>query len=216
MSTEPLTAYGLSPQTYLTLIARPEPENSILEAVRGFSCRARGVKLVVLGRYSDEQWYHRAIQDAASDEVMFVGAIYDPAIVQALRLHSIAYVHGHQVGGTNPSLVEALGAGNAVIAHDNRFNRWVAAAAARYFEDGIGFDRVLTALLGDPEALDTMRRESRARFLRAYSWQSVLKDYEDLFVRVAADGAPQEPLATTARPVNAPDDRTPSAATFAQ
>ena len=50
-----------------------------------------------------------------------------------LRLHSIAYVHGHQVGGTNPSLVEALGAGNAVIAHDNRFNRWVAAAAARYF-----------------------------------------------------------------------------------
>ena len=75
---------------------------------------------------------------------------------------------------------------------------------------------MLTALLGDPEALDTMHRESRARFLQAYSWQSVLMDYEDLFVRVAADGAPQEPLATTARPVNVPDDRTPSAATFAQ
>jgi len=181
--TEPLAEYGLAPRRYLTLIARPEPENSILEAVRGFSCRARGLKLVVLGRYSDEQWYHRAIQDAASDEVMFLGAIYDARIVQALRFHSIAYVHGHQVGGTNPSLVEALGAGNAVIAHDNRFNRGVADRSARYFVDGIGFDRVLTALLADPTELDRMRLESRARFLEAYSWGRVLAEYEQLFER---------------------------------
>jgi glycosyltransferase involved in cell wall biosynthesis len=197
-SPDALKAFGLEPRNYLTLIARPEPENSILEAVRGFSCRQRGIKLVVLGRYSEEQWYHRAIQDAASDEVVFLGAIYDAAIVQALRLHSIAYVHGHQVGGTNPSLVEALGAGNAVIAHDNRFNRWVAAAAARYFQDGIGFDRVLTALLTDPDQLESMRRESRARFLEAYSWSSVLADYEALFERVTGRpvlvaGAPRMP-----------------------
>ena len=46
--------------------------------------------------------------------------------MQALRFHSLGYVHGHTVGGTNPSLVEALGAGNPVIAHDNPYNRWVA------------------------------------------------------------------------------------------
>jgi glycosyltransferase involved in cell wall biosynthesis len=181
-----LAAYGLEPGTYLTLIARPEPENSILEAVRGFSCRPRGVKLVVLGTYSDEQWYHRAIQDAASDEVLFLGAIYEPAIVQALRCHCIAYVHGHQVGGTNPSLVEALGAGNAVIAHDNRFNRWVAADAACYFTDGIAFDRALSRMLATPELLNNHRMASRARFAQAFSWASALAAYEELFMRVLA------------------------------
>jgi glycosyltransferase involved in cell wall biosynthesis len=181
-----LARYGLEPGGYLTLIARPEPENSILEAVRGFSCRPRGIKLVVLGNYSDEQWYHRAIQDAASDVVCFLGAIYDPAIVQSLRFHSVAYVHGHQVGGTNPSLVEALGAGNAVIAHDNRFNRWVAADAACYFSDGISFDRVLTRTLADASALASLRAASRARFAAAFSWESVLGDYEALFLRTMA------------------------------
>jgi len=183
-STEWLHEYGLEPGRYLTLIARPEPENSILEAVRGFSCRARGLKLVVLGNYSDQQEYHRAIQDAASEEVMFLGAIYDTKKVLALRRHCIAYVHGHQVGGTNPSLVESLGAGNAVIAHDNRFNRWVAADAARYFKDGFEFDRVLTQVLSDASTLAQMRQASQARFLAAFSWASVLAEYESLFLRV--------------------------------
>ena len=184
--TAPLASYGLEPGQYLTLIARPEPENSILEAVRGFSCRRRGCKLVVLGNYSDEQWYHRAIQDAASDEVVFLGAIYDSDKVMALRRHCIAYVHGHQVGGTNPSLVESMGAGNAVIAHDNRFNRWVAGDAARYFTDGIAFDRMLTTLLGDEAALARMRQASQARFEAVFSWGSVLADYEALFLRMGA------------------------------
>ena len=74
--------------------------------------------------------------DAASDEVVFPGAIYDPEVVQALRFHSLAYVHGHTVGGTNPSLVEAMAAGNPVIAHDNVYNRWVAGPAQRYFTHG--------------------------------------------------------------------------------
>ncbi len=194
----PLVAYGLEPGGYLTLIARPEPENSILEAVRGFSCRPRGVKLVVLGTYSGAQWYHRAIQDAASDEVLFLGAIYDPAVVQALRCHCIAYVHGHQVGGTNPSLVEALGAGNAVIAHDNRFNRWVAADAACYFTDGIAFDRALSQVLHQPQRLQQLRQASRARFAEAFSWGSALASYEQLFLRLLDQRCSKTPLQASA------------------
>ena len=71
--------------------------------------------------------------DAASDEVVFLGPIYDKAEVEALRFHSATYLHGHTVGGTNPSLVEAMAAGNPVIAHDNPYNRWVARDAAVYF-----------------------------------------------------------------------------------
>jgi glycosyltransferase involved in cell wall biosynthesis len=128
-----LAPYGLVPGRFATLIARAEPENSILEVVRAFSRRERGIKLVVLGKYDRGHAYQRRVLEAASDEVVFPGAVYDKAVLAALRFHSLFYVHGHQVGGTNPSLVEALGAGNAVLAYDNVFNRWVAGEAAVYF-----------------------------------------------------------------------------------
>ena len=75
------------------------------------------MKLVVLGRYDLQMPYHKQVMDAAGVEVMFPGAIYDKATVSALRFHSALYAHDHQVGGTNPSLVEAMGAGSAVLAH---------------------------------------------------------------------------------------------------
>jgi glycosyltransferase involved in cell wall biosynthesis len=168
--------------------------------VRGFSCRVRGLQLAVLGAYSDDQRYHRAIQDAASDQVRFLGAIYDPALLQSLRAHSVAYVHGHQVGGTNPSLVEALAAGNAVIAHDNRFNRWVAADGAQYFRDAIDFDQVLSRVLASPALLQRMRERSRERFAEAFTWDIVLAAYETLLLRLMARGGRAEALAADEPP----------------
>lgn len=183
---EPLEKWQLQPGNYLTLVARAEPENSILEVVQGFSSKPRGIKLLILGNYSTEHSYQKKVLEAASDEIVFAGAIYDKFVVQALRFHCAAYVHGHQVGGTNPSLVEALGAGNAVIAHDNRFNRWVAGEGARYFSDAASFANVLDQLLGEPDALASMRAASRSRFQTEFMWPHILRKYENLltnFVR---------------------------------
>lgn len=180
MAEEPLRPLGLDAGSYLTLIARPEPENSVLEVVRAFSRRRRGHRLVVLGRYDDLNRYHRSVREAASDEVSFLGAIYDQNVVQALRFFSLAYIHGHQVGGTNPSLVEALGAGNAVIAHDNRFNRWVAGHHARYFATEDVLAALLDALLDDPASLREMREGSVERFEQAFTWERILGQYESL------------------------------------
>lgn len=177
---EPLRALGLEPGRYLSVIARPEPENSILEIVRGFSRRVRGVQLAVLGAYQDDQPYHRAVRAAAGSEVRFLGAVYDRNVLRSLRFHSLAYVHGHQVGGTNPSLVEALGAGNAVLAHDNRFNRWVAADAARYFSGEAEFACVLDEMLAQPQFLQRHRDAARKRFEAGLSWPQVLGEYEAL------------------------------------
>lgn len=183
MPTDAVRALGLEPGGYLTLVARPEPENSILEVVQGFSMRPRGVKLAVLGNYDEANAYHRAVKAAAGPEVRFLGAIYDKPVVQALRFHSAAYVHGHQVGGTNPSLVEALGAGNAVIAHDNRFNRWVAGAGAAYFQNAEQFSAVLDRLLAAPAQLADMRAASVQRFTDGLTWPQVLAEYEVLLQR---------------------------------
>ena len=102
--------------------------------VRAFSARRRGMKFVVLGKLEEDNRLSRQGARGGRDEVVFTGAIYDSEIVRALRFHARAYMHGHTVGGTNPSLVEALWAGNAVIAHDNAYNRWTAGAAAIPFE----------------------------------------------------------------------------------
>lgn len=178
-----LQPYGLEAGRYAILIARAEPENSILEVVRAWSRRTRGLKLVVLGKYESSHPYQLSVQEAASSEVIFPGAIYDKAVVQALRFHACFYVHGHRVGGTNPSLVEALGAGNAVLAHDNKFNRWVAGPQARYFADEDDCARALDALLADPDAIQAMRAGSRHRHEAEFTWPKVLREYEVLMER---------------------------------
>ena len=175
--------HGLTPGRYLTLIARPIPENSILDIVRGFSARRRGVDLVVLGGYSPEtDPFHRAVVEAASDEVKFLGGIYDPDQVQALRFHGIGYVHGHTVGGTNPSLVEALGAGNPVIAHDNPYNRWVAQDAALYFSDAADVDEQVSRLVDDPALAMRLGAAARSRHASEFTWEHVAGQYEDLLL----------------------------------
>jgi glycosyltransferase involved in cell wall biosynthesis len=139
--------------------------------------------LVVLGNYQNDNAYHREVKSVASDEVRFVGAIYDKTVVQALRCHCAVYVHGHQVGGTNPSLVEALGAGNAVIAHDNRFNRWVAGEGAIYFNGADGFARCMEELFAEPVQLEALRAHARRRFADQFTWPLVLQQYEELLTR---------------------------------
>ena len=176
----PLVMRGLAPGDYLTLVARPVPENSILEIVRAFSSRRWGRRLVVLGDYDRSDPYQRAVLEAASDEVVVLGAIYDTDVVEALRFHSLAYLHGHQVGGTNPSLVEALGCGNPVIAHDNRYNRWVAGDAALYFSDEGEVVAALDQVLGDPSVAARLAAEARARHTAEFTWERITDQYETL------------------------------------
>lgn len=180
---EAVTALGLTPGNYLTLICRPIPENSILELVEGFSRRPRGAKLVVLGNYSKDDEYQRQVLDAASEEVVFPGAIYAPEDVAALRFHGLGYLHGHTVGGTNPSLVEAMAAGNAVLAHDNHYNRWVAADGALYFTSSDDVDEQLTKLLGDETLRAKLSDASRARHSTEFTWEHVAGQYEKLLER---------------------------------
>jgi glycosyltransferase involved in cell wall biosynthesis len=175
-----LVDYGVEPGNFLTVIARAEPENSILEIVRGFSAKSRGMKLVVLGAYADEHPYQRQVRAEASADVIFPGAIYDTARVQALRGFSRAYIHGHQVGGTNPSLVEALAAGNAIIAHDNPFNRWVAGKAGVYFANAAGVAARLDEMQADPGQQKLMSQAARARWAEAFTWPDILDQYRSL------------------------------------
>jgi glycosyltransferase involved in cell wall biosynthesis len=182
--TAPVRELGLEPGAYATLICRSIPENSILELVSGFSAEPRGRKLAVLGDYNPgTDPYHRAIADAASDEVAFLGPIYDPATVAALRFHSMAYLHGHTVGGTNPSLVEAMASGNPVIAHDNVYNRWTAGDAALYFQTAGDVARLVDQLLRDPVQVAELSAAARRRHAEEFTWEHVAGQYEQILKR---------------------------------
>ena len=176
--TRPLEELGLEPRRYLIAIARIEPDNSIATIVRAFSRRPRGVKLAVLGRLDPEHRYHREVIEAASSEVVFPGAIYDKEAVQALRFHARAYCHGHTVGGTNPSLVEALWSGNAVIAHRNVYNLWTAGHEQFFFRDEDECDRTMSEVIADDAAVLRAGQAARHRAIASFEWDRIVDAYE--------------------------------------
>jgi glycosyltransferase involved in cell wall biosynthesis len=182
-----LDRYCVRPNRYGIVVARAEPENSVLEVVRAWSRKIRGMPLLVLGQYTNERPYHAKIFESASHEVIFAGGVYEKDTIAALRFFSRIYIHGHQVGGTNPSLVEALGAGNAVLAHDNPFNRWVAGEAGLYFQDEESCAQLIDQLTHEDIRLRVLQKASRHRHADLFTWGKTLGEYETLLRSFAAD-----------------------------
>ena len=191
-SVNPVIEQGLQPGQYFISVARIEPENSILEIVEAYQKADVDMDLLVLGRLDPNNAYHRLVRKAGGTRVKFPGGIYDDQRLKSLRFHARAYFHGHQVGGTNPSLVEALGAGNAVIAHDNKFNRWTAGVGQRYFDTVDGCVDHIRSLARDDIAVFSARIAARERHAKDFRWGDVLLAYEQLFfgaqaIKIAAE-----------------------------
>ena len=177
---------GLLPKGYYLVIARPEPENSILEIVRAFSSTPLDAPLIVLGDYSDmSNQYQQLVRRAARPTVRLLGACYDRSLVRSLRFYAKAYIHGHQVGGTNPSLVESLAAGNAIIAHDNPFTRWVAGSGALYFSSQESLLQIFERVTRRPLELVAMEKSSRTRYVEYFTQHRILSQYESLLLDLA-------------------------------
>lgn len=181
----PIDRWGLSSRSYFISICRIEPENSILEIVRAFTQADYGdKKLVILGKFEDTNPYHCAVKAAANTNVVFPGAIYEAEIVQALRAHALAYCHGHTVGGTNPSLVEALGVGCAVLAHDNKYNKWVAGENQFYFSDIASCTQIMSDLCQHPAKAEAARTASKQVFKTCFTWPVILEAYQEMLLEL--------------------------------
>lgn len=172
---------GLTQDGFYLVIARPEPENSIMEIVKAFCRFKRDRKLVVLGEYGKgASRYAQEVAGFASEDVIFLGPIYDKEVVMRLRRDCFAYIHGHRVGGTNPSLVESLGAGSAILAHDNEFNRWVAGDSALYFLNSDDCALLFARLDEEPELVEALRSKALNRFDSGFHWAGILRSYKEV------------------------------------
>jgi glycosyltransferase involved in cell wall biosynthesis len=188
---ERLAHLGLEHRGYHLVVARFEPENHVLEAVAGYRASCETRPLVVVGSAPYSQWYVDAVHAAAGDDprIHFLGGVYDQELLDELYAHALTYNHGHSVGGTNPSLLRAMGAGSAVIAYDVEFNREVTAGKAIFWVEpgqlaGL-YDEISS---GDLDVhLDSLRRASCTRVASAYQWDAVTDKYEEL-MRVLVRG----------------------------
>jgi glycosyltransferase involved in cell wall biosynthesis len=176
---ELLSRWGLEAGAYYLIVCRLEPENQVLEAALAFLKSGSRRSLAIVGTMQPGRRYVAALRELAGDKVKLLGAVYDQRLLDALRFHCWAYFHGHTVGGTNPSLLEALGCGNVVIAHDNAFNREVCGKLALYF----GSAGEIPGVVAGAERLDPAQRSviaerGRARIRSAYSWEAIADRYE--------------------------------------
>ncbi|MDF1837058.1 MAG: DUF1972 domain-containing protein [Planctomycetota bacterium] len=182
-SVEPLRALGLEAGRYHLMVCRFEPENHVLEIVRAAANRTGGAPLIVVSNTSQNNAWQKRVMAQACPLVRFLGPVYDPEVLRSLRFHSQLYLHGHSVGGTNPSLLEAMGCGNYILAHDNPFNREVLESMGRYFVDEEDLGQQLHAAEQAPERQRRMIGDgARDRAMNHYSWDRVAKGYHELLV----------------------------------
>lgn len=190
---------GLEPGGYHLVVARFEPENHVREIVEGYAMSQATKPLVVVGSAPYAAEYTAAIDRiaAADPRIRLLGAVYDQGLLDALYHHASTYLHGHSVGGTNPSLLRAMGAGTAVIAFDVVFNREVLDEQGWYFRSPADIAAAVDAAESDAGAVAAASAAVRRRAADAFSWDDVAATYEDLARRLAA-GDSIHPLARRA------------------
>ncbi|MES2618774.1 MAG: DUF1972 domain-containing protein [Bacteroidota bacterium] len=129
-----LSKYELLPNAYNLVVARMEPENNVETIIKARLAIDSAYPLVIIGNYSNVYGQY-LYKQYSSDKIRFLNGIYDQNILNNLRHFSALYFHGHSVGGTNPSLIEAMACACPIIAHDNVFNRSILNEDALYFND---------------------------------------------------------------------------------
>ncbi|MBL7848582.1 MAG: DUF1972 domain-containing protein [Cyclobacteriaceae bacterium] len=182
-----LSKYGVIRHKYMILVARFEQENNIEMALDGFLAAECPSPFVVVGNHQTAygNLLKRKYQD---DRIRFVGGVYDKPVLDALRHYSAAYFHGHSVGGTNPSLLEAMACRTFIFAHDNPFNRHVLFDSAFYFNSASQVQDLLMRLdeLREANAVK-FANENDVRIRSTYNWDTIVSQHETLFEQLSAN-----------------------------
>ncbi len=170
-----LNAYKLEPHAFNMLIARLEPENSIETILDGAVKAGKKVPFLVIGKHETRFGEYLKTKFGEQSNIHFLGGIYDINVLNNLRHYSNLYFHGHTVGGTNPSLLEAMASQGLICAHNNIFNKSILGADAFYFENS---DQVC-------QLIDTTDKKEHQELIAAnnhkietlYSWPVIINQY---------------------------------------
>lgn len=188
---ERLAELDLEPGRFHLVVARFEVENHVDVIVEGYVRSKAALPLVVVGSAPYANEYTARVESLADERVRLLGGVWDQEQLDQLYGNALAYYHGHSVGGTNPSLLRAIGAGAPVNAFDVSFNREVLAEAGRYWQDAAQVAALVQECEADPEAQRARGELSRER-ATLYDWDQVADGYEELCQALACQGQRRE------------------------
>ena len=178
--------WGIEEKGYYLIIGRFVPENNYARAICEFMASETKRDLVIVCNYEGSSYFEQLRQETHFDRdnrIKFVGTVYDKDLLKYLRQECRAYIHGHEVGGTNPSLLEALAQTNENLVLGVDFNRKVALNTAHYWSKEPGS---LTSLIhqvdGQPESLN-LGQAAKRHMQAHYTWEEIVRQYEDLFLK---------------------------------
>ena len=157
-----------------------EPENNIEMIIKGYLASASKYPLMIIGNTSNNFGINMKNKYSASN-IIFPGAIYDPVINNNLRYHAAIYFHGHSVGGTNPSLLEAMACQSNISAHNNIFNQHVLGDDADYFSSSMDIAAIINSSANNP--VTKLRNENNLDKIKTtYNWPKIINSYEELML----------------------------------
>lgn len=177
-----LARVGVTAGNYHLVVARFEPENHVDVVLEGYNQSEATKPLVVVGSAPFAQEHTDKINAlaGANPNVKMLGAVWDQDLLNALYANAASYLHGHSVGGTNPSLLRAMACGAATSAWDVNFNREVLFDTGIYFDDADTVARCLTEVETKPSAAADRKLHAQERVQKLYQWDEVADDYESL------------------------------------
>lgn len=180
-----LDEYALTPRDYLLVVCRLEPENNTDLVIRAFERVKTDKKLVIVGGVNYRSAYVQRLRQTRDPRVVFLGPVYKTGHLDALYYHSYAYVHGHEVGGTNPALLRAMGAACCVLALDVPFNAEVLGGTGLMWEKSeVHLRQQMEHILARPEVVQEYGARALHRVQEAYAWESIVDVHEKYFLHL--------------------------------
>jgi glycosyltransferase involved in cell wall biosynthesis len=176
--------YNLTEYSYYLTIARFEPENNLQMIIEGYIASNATLPLVIIGNTETKYGQYLVQKYNQHKNIVLLSAIYDKIILDNLRAYSYFYFHGHSVGGTNPSLLEAMGAGAVILAHNNDFNKSVLQENGYYFKDATEIANLIQTLTIPQMLRKSIVKEQINTISKDYTVQKIVHQYEALFEKV--------------------------------
>ena len=169
---------------YYLVVGRFVPENNYEAMIRGFMQSDSKRDFVLITNVEENKFYDKLLAETQFDQdsrIKFVGTVYDQELLKYIREQAFAYLHGHEVGGTNPSLLEALASTQLNLLLDVGFNREVGQDAALYWKkEGLAQTINAAEQMTDQERFEA-DLASNQRIAQAFTWEKIVTDYQNLF-----------------------------------
>lgn len=176
-----LVDYGLQEYNYDLLIARLEPENSIEIILDGVVKANTDRPFLVIGKHETKYGLYLKDKFKEHSSIRFVGGIYDINKLNSIRYYSNIYFHGHTVGGTNPSLLEAMASNSLICANHNPFNKYILGEDALYFTNDGEVANVLKETNKVDERFKKMLKNNTEKVNLIYAWDIIVEQYAKHF-----------------------------------